>query len=85
MRNGTMYYDGVEEMGGQGKRSHDNRRLRWATKHNACRGPLPLQALCLVEMAGIEPASKEFEQGCTTSLVGLFYFAQVSPNRQGLA
>jgi len=39
----------------------------------------------LVEMAGIEPASREFDLGCTTSLVSLLLFAQVGPDRQGLA
>jgi hypothetical protein len=39
----------------------------------------------LVEMAGIEPASREFDLGCATSLVGLLLFAQVSPDRQDLA
>jgi len=36
-------------------------------------------------MAGIEPASREFDLGCTTSLVGLLLFAQASPDQQGLA
>ena len=81
----VLWWNRIEEIGGKGKRSHDNRRLRWSSKHNACRGGGPLQALNLVEMAGIEPASKEFGPGCATSLVGLLYFAQVSPNRQGLA
>jgi hypothetical protein len=43
-----------------------------------------LQAFHLVEMAGIEPASREFDPGYTTSLVGLLFFTQASPNRQGL-
>jgi len=36
-------------------------------------------------MAGIEPASKEFGWGCATSLVGLLFVAQASPDQRGLA
>jgi len=45
----------------------------------------PYRHFYLVEMAGIEPASREFGPGFTTSLVGLLFFAQTSPGRQGLA
>jgi len=45
-------------------------------------GREPLQAFYLVEMAGIEPASKEFGWECATSLVGLLFFAQASPDQQ---
>ena len=59
-------------------------------KQTCClQGRGSLQAACLVEylveMAGIEPASREFDLGYATSLVGLLLFAQVSPDRQGLA
>ena len=36
----------------------------------------------MVEMAGVEPASRKFEQKRTTSLVGLFFVAPVDPGQQ---
>ena len=57
--------------------------LGLARKQSSCRDP-SLQELCLVEMAGIEPASREFDPGYPTSLVGLLLFARASPNRRGL-
>ena len=68
----------------------DQQNSRIGEKQTDClQGRESLQAVCfveyLVEMAGIEPASREFDLGYATSLVGLLLFAQVSPNRQGLA